>query len=160
MRALIYCASRSGNTRAIAEAIAEGLRPHATVTVRPIDGARPDVPVDADLVVIGGPTEGHGMTPAVLEFLEAIPADALADRATAAFDTRLDWPRWASGSAGAGITKRLRLLGARTLARPASFLVSMKPELLPGELERARAWGVELADLMSPDHPIWTRAAS
>src|SRR5688572_21713024 len=131
MRAIIYCASRSGNTRAIAEAIAEGLGGDTAVTVRPIDGSRLDVPADADLVLIGGPTEGHGMTPATVEFLDALPAGTLVDRATAAFDTRVDWPRWASGSAAAGITKRLKLLGARTVARPVSFLVSMKPELLP-----------------------------
>jgi len=160
MKAVIYCASRSGNTRAVADAIADGLRPLGAVTVRAIDGSRPDVPVDADLVLVGGPTEGHGMTPVVLEFLEALPADALVNRATAAFDTRLDWPRWASGSAAAGITKRLTTLGARTVARPASFIVSMKPELLPGELARARAWGAALVDLMSPDHSFPTRAAS
>jgi flavodoxin len=160
MKSVIYCASRSGNTRAVAEAIADGLRPHGVVTVHAIDGGHPDLPIDADLVLIGGPTEGHGPTPVVLEFLEAIPTDALVNRATAAFDTRLDWPRWASGSAGAGITKQLRLLGARIVGQPASFLVSMKPELLPGELDRARAWGAELADVMSPDHSLPAHSAS
>lgn len=160
MKAIIYCASRSGNTRAVAAAIADGFGRHGPVSVRAIDGGRPDLPADADLVLIGGPTEGHGMTPAVLEFLDALSPEALADRATASFDTRLDWPRWASGSAAAGIAKRLRLLGARTVARPASFIVSMKPELLPGELDRARAWGAELAELMSPGHSVPTRAAS
>lgn len=160
MKAVIYCASRSGNTRAVADAIADGLRRHGAVTVRAIDGSRPDVPADAELVLVGGPTEGHGITPVVLEFLEALPADALVDRAIATFDTRLDWPRWASGSAAAGIAKRLILLGARNVARPTSFIVSMKPELMPGELDRARAWGAELADVMSPDHASPTRAAS
>ena len=159
MQSLIYCASRSGNTRAIAEAIAEGLRPLGAVTIRAIDGGNPNLSADADLVLIGGPTEGHGPTPAVLEFLEAIPRDALVNRAVATFDTRLDWPRWASGSAAAGIAKRLQLQGARTVGRPTSFLVSMKPELLPGELDRARAWGAELAEVMSPDDSIPTRAA-
>lgn len=160
MQAVIYCASRSGNTRAVADAIADGIRPHGEVTVRAIDGSRPHVPADAELVLVGGPTEGHGMTPVVLEFLDALPADALVDRATAAFDTRLDWPRWASGSASAGIAKRLKLLGTRIVARPASFIVSMKPELMPGELDRARAWGSELAEVISPDHSFRTRAAS
>jgi flavodoxin len=160
MKAVIYCASRSGNTRAVAEAIADGLRRQGAVTVHALDGSRPDLPADADLVLVGGPTEGHGMAPLVLEFLDALPADALVERATAAFDTRLDWPRWASGSAAAGIAKRLTLLGARRVARPASFIVSMKPELLPGELDRARSWGSELADVMSPAHAAPTRAAS
>jgi flavodoxin len=157
---VIYCASRHGTTRTVAEAIADGLRPVAAVTVHAIDGDRPDVPADADLLLVGGPTEGHGMTPAVLAFLEALPADTLRDRAVAAFDTRLDWPPFLSGSAAADIAKRLKANGGHLVALPESFIVSMKPELLPHELDRARAWGAALADLISTDHPVPTRAAS
>jgi flavodoxin len=160
VKTVIYCASRSGNTRAIAQAIADGIRPHGVAIVRDIDGAHPELPIDADLVLVGGPTEGHGPTPAVLQFLEGIPEGSMANRAVAAFDTRLDWPRWASGSAATGVTKQLQSLGARIVSRPASFLVSMKPELLPGELDRARAWGTELTGVMSAEQSIPATAAS
>jgi len=107
------------------------------------------VPADADLVLIGGPTEGHRATPAVLEFIEALPVHALRDRAAAAFDTRVDWPRWLSGSAASDIAKKLTAHGARLIAEPQSFIVSMKPALLPDELDRARAWGATLASSVS-----------
>jgi flavodoxin len=160
MKTVIYCASRSGNTRAIAQAVADGIRPHGVAIVRDIDAAHLELPIDADLVLVGGPTEGHGPTPAVLQFLEAIPDGAMANRAVAAFDTRLEWPRWASGSAAAGITKQLQSLGAHIVSRPASFLVSMKPELLPGELDRARAWGIGLTGVMSAEQSIPATNAS
>jgi flavodoxin len=150
MKTVIYCATRSGNTRAVADAIADGLRPLGSVDVHALDGGRPDVPSDADLVLVGGPTEGHRATPAVLDFLEALPADALVGRAAAAFDTRVDWPRWLSGSAASDIAKKLNAHGARVVAEPESFIVSMKPELLPGELDRALAWGAALAGFVSP----------
>lgn len=65
----------------------------------------------------------------------------------AGFDTRLRWPLWLSGSAGAGITTRLRQLGAQVIAPEMSFFVAGNyPVLHPGELERATEWAAALAD--------------
>jgi hypothetical protein len=87
------------------------------------------------------------MTPAMLEFLERLPDGAVRGRLAAAFDTRLDWPRFISGSAADGIRQQLELMGARLPVRSESFIVSMKPEIRPDELERARNWGAALANL-------------
>ena len=144
MNAVVLYATRSGNTRRVAEAIAVGLRSVATVEVASIDAA-PIVPAGTDLVVIGGPTEGRHMTPPLADFLAQLPHRCLEGVATAAFDTRLDWPRWLSGSAADGIRHELERRGVPTPVATASFLVSMKPELEPGELARARAWGASLA---------------
>ena len=144
MNAVVLYATRSGNTRRVAEAIADGLRSMAAIEVASIDAA-PVVPAGTDLVVIGGPTEGRRMVPPMLGFLERLSDLALSGLAAAAFDTRLDWPRWLSGSAAEGIRRELERKGARTPVATASFLVSMKPELEPGELARARAWGASLA---------------
>jgi flavodoxin len=64
VKSIVVYSSRFGNTRRVAEAIAEGIRVHASVELLPIEGASTlfDEP---DLVVIGGPTEAHGMTPAI-----------------------------------------------------------------------------------------------
>jgi flavodoxin len=145
MTAIVFYASRTGNTQRVAEAIADGLGGRVKVDVRAIDAGPADVPDDAELVVIGGPTEAHGVTDEVDRFIAALPHGCLHDRFAAAFDTRVRWPRWLSGSAAEGIRGRLEASGARQPVASQSFLVSMKPEIEPDELSRARAWGAELA---------------
>ena len=145
MKSLVIYASRSGNTRRIAEAIADGLRPGGPVELQSVEEAPSAIPPDVDLVIIGGPTEAHGMTPPVKEFLARLAPDALKGRRAAGFDTRLHLPVVFSGSAAAGITRRLRALRANVVAREESFFVAKGPELEPGEVERATAWAAGLA---------------
>ena len=63
----------------------------------------------------------------------------------AAFDTRVDISPILSGRASNSIAKALHHHGFRLIAEPESFLVDRETRLLPGELERARAWGAALA---------------
>ena len=135
-----------GNTRQIANAMADALRPAGPVDVLSVEAGPSAITDDVDLILVGGPTEGHGITPQAIAFLDALPP--LADRRATAFDTRLNWPRWASGSAAAGIRARLEEAGARRPVPSASFIVSMKPEIEPGELQRAAAWASDLAGNM------------
>lgn len=147
MDSLVIYASTSGNTQAVAEAIAEALRPRGTARILQVSDATP-IP-QADLTVIGAPTEGHTMTKPMAAWLDRLYAGTLAGRRFAAFDTRLRWPRFLSGSAAEDIAKRIEQQGGRMIARPQSFMVSMKPELEPGELDRAGAWAADLADAMA-----------
>ncbi|MCX5208272.1 hypothetical protein OG689_02935 [Kitasatospora sp. NBC_00240] len=65
MQAVIVYESVYGNTRIVAEAIAEGLRgarPDAVVRCVPVAGAGPEVTGSADLLVAGGPTHVYGMS--------------------------------------------------------------------------------------------------
>lgn len=144
MHSLVIYASRSGNTRRIAEAIANRLGERGSVDLRPVEEAPTEIEPDIDLVVIGGPTEAHGITPPVTDYFERLAPKALAGRRAVGFDTRLRWPEWLSGSAGARITDRLRSLGARVVAPEESFFVTRKPELEAGELERASSWAASL----------------
>lgn len=149
MKAFVIYASRHGNTQKVAEAVADGIRTHASVELMAIDKAPTSFVGQADLVVIGGPTEAHGMTPPVRQFFEGLQPGGLKGVAAAAFDTRLDWPRWMSGSAGAGIAHRMEKLGADLVVQQASFIVEGKdPVVKPGELERALAWGDTLARIL------------
>ncbi len=145
MKTCVYYATRSGNTRQIAEAIATAMRSRGPVEVHDVDGTPPPIPADADLVIVGGPTEGRHATPAVTAFLTALPSDALSGRAAAAFDTRLDWPRWLFGSAAADIAEHLGAAGARLLVPPESFYVTTAPTLRAGELARAEHWASSIA---------------
>ncbi|HET9455734.1 MAG TPA: flavodoxin domain-containing protein [Candidatus Limnocylindrales bacterium] len=168
MRVLVVYESMFGNTRAVALAIAEGIAERVPVETFEI-GDAPAVPApDVDLLVVGGPTHGHGLT------TESSRADAarragsrLVSRGAgmrewiggmlpaarpvtaAAFDTRIKGPEFLWGSAAKGATKLLTTAGFRVLP-PKSFLVGgptgdLFDRLDAEELDKARAWGRELA---------------
>jgi len=86
------------------------------------------------------------MTDAIKRFLDMVDLTAVDGTAVATFDTRLRWPKLLSGSAADGIAERLRADGATLIVPPESFMVTRKPELEPGELERAAAWAATVAD--------------
>jgi hypothetical protein len=162
MTALVVVESMFGNTRAIADAVAEGLRESVPVDVVTVADAPATVPDDVALVVVGGPTHAFGMSRpgtresavtqgatadpviGVREWLEALP-DRYDHLRAAAFDSRVN-KAFVPGSAARGAAKRLRRLGFRLLAAPESFFVAdVAGPLLPGELDRAREWGRTLA---------------
>ncbi|MFD4656880.1 flavodoxin family protein [Kitasatospora sp. NPDC058444] len=65
MHTVIVYESMYGNTRQVAEAIAEGVRqsdPGAAVDCLPVSEANADTTRSADLLVVGGPTHMHGMS--------------------------------------------------------------------------------------------------
>ena len=137
--------SHKGNTQRVAETIGDELRARGSVEVLPVEEAPSVMEADVDLLVIGGPTEGHGMTPDMRSYLDRLDEASVRARPVAAFDTRINWPRLLSGSAASGISKHLETAGARVIQPEGSFIVNTEPALLDGELERARAWAESLA---------------
>ena len=168
MKALIVYESMFGNTRAVAEAIAEGLRDSVDVTVLPVADA-PDSTAGVDLLVAGAPTHAHGLSrPASrmeagqwandpVKHLALEPdAEGIGMREWlascvgvaprfAAFDTRADIAKLLSGSAAGKIDRSLRKLGSAEVAEPESYLVDKETRLEATERERAVSWGRELA---------------
>ncbi|WP_288049688.1 flavodoxin domain-containing protein [Nocardia sp.] len=164
MRAQVIYESIFGNTAAIAEAIADGLREYAQVEVTDVATAAESPVPSVDLLVVGGPTHAFGLSRArtradaaaqtehpaavdigIREWLDDAPPAAQATRC-ATFATKAATPKWLPGSAARGAGKRLRRLGYDLAEGPADFLVDgVKGPLLPGELERARAWAQHLA---------------
>jgi hypothetical protein len=169
MRAVVVFESMFGNTRKIAEAIAEGLRDGYDVVEMPVsefDSATLD---RADLVVMGAPTHLHGLSrPASREaakeqaskslgamtFEPGADAPGIRERLAhlrvlrckaAAFDTKLRGPGILTGRASRKIARQLTRCGARLVLPPESYLVDKHNVLKPGELDRARAWGARLA---------------
>jgi len=159
MDALVVVESVFGNTRRIAEAVAEGLGPR--MHARVVDVAEAEGLTDGvDILVVGGPTHAFGMTrlstrqsaaeqagdgavAARVGLREWLPTlgPAAPGQLAAAFDTRVSRPRIA-GSAAAGALRRLQHLGYQRITRPESFRVTgTKGPLQHGELERARLWG-------------------
>ena len=149
MNCVVVYASRSGNTQRIAAAIADGLRTRGPVQLFAADAAPTTLPAGTDLLVVGGPTEGHGMTDPIKRFVDELATESIDAIPVAAFDTRLRWPKVISGSAAEGIAKKLTGAGARVIAVE-SFMVTKTPTLEPGEEERAAAWAGTLAETVRP----------
>lgn len=176
MRAVVVYESMYGNTHAVANSVAQGLRGEACdVTVVPVSRATADLIGHCDLLVVGGPTHVHGLSrpstrksaaaaagqpgseltlepgalgPGLREWLHGLsPVDGVA---AAAFDTRMDGPVLFTGQASRGIAQQLRHHGYQVLTPRHSFLVSKQNVLDRSEGERARTWGEALAFAAGP----------
>jgi hypothetical protein len=136
--------------------------------------ASPELIKSADLLVVGGPTHIRGMTstfsrkigvsgeekleaqgepahemeegaegPGVREWLDGLPKMKDGGNA-AAFDTRL--PSRMAGGAARGIGRRLGAHGYHLVSEPEGFVLDdAYGPMRAGELERAKAWGAQLA---------------
>jgi flavodoxin len=166
MRVVVVYESMFGNTKTIAEAIANGLGEAGEVTLGTVDDLSPEVVGAAGLVVAGGPTHGHGMArpdarqtvtndasyakygpvlagqESLRGWLEHLPT---AQAPAAAFDTRFAKPRWLTGSAATKIAQRLRGKGYKLVGTESFFVQTTGGPLADGERERATAWGRQLA---------------
>jgi flavodoxin len=159
MQVVLVYDTQFGNTEQVARAIAEGIADHGSVDLLPAatSAGRPLAP--PDLLLIGGPTQRHGMSPTLRGFVDALPRDGLRNTRVATFDTRYRMAPLLSGSAAKEVAGRLRRSGFRLVAAPESFFIERdrppdgekrrhgSEQLEPGELERARAWGRRLASL-------------
>lgn len=173
MNAIVVYESVFGNTRQVAEAVAEGL---GGATVLPVVDAVGQA-AEPELLVVGGPTHIHGLAttrtremaasvayedpgvsidvhatkgPGLRKWLHELPET---HAQAAAFDTRLDKSPTLTGVASRGIAKRLRRRGYEVIST-ASFLVEdSEGPLEPGELDRARAWGEQLASTLRAGAP-------
>jgi hypothetical protein len=178
MSAIVVYESIYGNTRAVAEAVAEGLGDATVLSVHDALGRAGE----ADLLVVGGPTHMHGL--ATLQSRKMAVAAAHEDGGAAvepradeepglrswlhdlphvkgihaaAFDTRLDKSPWLTGVAAHALARRLRRRGYEVLGSESFLVEDSEGPLQDGELERARAWGAELAAIAArSEKPVGT----
>jgi len=145
MKVLVVYDSKFGNTERIAQMIAERLQRHGSVELMTVELAPRTMPHSLNLLVVGGPTQGHGASPALRGWLEGLePAHGVR---AGAFDTRFAKPRWLTGSAARVIARRLGRLGFHMVGDPESFFVAhTEGPLLEGEHDRAAARADTLAN--------------
>jgi hypothetical protein len=164
MKALVVYESMFGNTQKIAEAVAAGLRRHLEVQLLPVGRAAAPLVEAVDLVVVGGPTHAFSMTregtredavrqgavapdvsTGIREWIDRLGTGPRTQE-LATFDTRVAKVRHLPGSAAKAAARHLHKRGYRPVVKPESFLVQdTSGPLLPGEVERARQWGEQLA---------------
>lgn len=145
MKSMVIYDSEYGNTRQLAEAIAEELEVVGAVEVRRAGDGPLSLPSDVALLVVGGPTQVHRVSPRLRAYLETLASGSLAGILAATFDTRSHGLLFLTGAASRGIAKLLKHKGARTVVGPESFIVEgSRGPLADGEEERARAWAREI----------------
>jgi len=166
MKALVVYESMFGNTKAVADAVAEAMSPSLEVDVREVGEALDLGQIEADLLVVGAPTHAFSLSRpgtradaatkasrnvisrerGVREWLKAAPS---ADVPFTTFETHVRKPNL-PGSAASAAAKRLRKLGGQQFDQPQTFyVIGMEGPLEEGERERAAAWGARLAQRLA-----------
>lgn len=162
MRAIVVYESLWGNTEQVARAVADGLESVAPVNVVAVASA-PTALETYDLVVVGGPTHAFSMSrPSTRETaVQTQHAPRVIDRGirewindvsrvfhpvrAVTFDTKVESPRL-PGSAAKAARSDLRSRGFDVDTPSQTFRVhGYEGPLVDGELDRATAWGAELA---------------
>ena len=163
LTALVVYESMFGNTSAIAEAVAEGLRLEGLeVSLTHVHDAPRGGGYGCDLLVVGAPTHAFSLSrPSTREdaVRQGAPAEAAIGtglrewiasmkdtdglpRVAATFDTRVTKVRRIPKAASTRAARLLSRNGLRLVSRPAGFLVNdTSGPLEEGELERAKDWG-------------------
>jgi len=142
MKVLVVYDSAHGNTEKIARAVAEAIGPSGKARVLRAGEANTADVKAIDLLVVGSPTLGGRPTPAVQEFLNRIPAEALRNLRVTSFDTRMKmFIARLFGYAADRIAVTLKEKGGILARAPEGFIVrGREGPLADGEIERAAAW--------------------
>jgi flavodoxin len=164
MKALVVYESMFGNTEQVARAVAAGLEESVDVQVAEVTGAPAEPDPDVALIVAGGPTHAFSMSRTstradainqgadeaepefgLREWMAALPSGQHAEK-MATFDTKIKSMHHLPGSAAKSAAKAAHRHGYESAAKAESFYVqNVDGPLLDGELDRARAWGRQLA---------------
>jgi flavodoxin len=153
MRTLVVYDSQFGNTQRVTQTIAETLQ---ITDMMHVKQAAPQQLSGLELLIVGSPTQRLNMTPAIANFLKAIPKGALDGVRVAAFDTRFTVEKIESirmlpffvrlfGYAAEKIARQLEAKGGIPAGDPGLFYVlDTEGPLLEGELKRAQKWANSL----------------
>ena len=160
MKALVVYDSFFGNTekiaRAVGVAIGDALSPQADVQTLRVGDVKPEHLTGLSLLVVGSPTRSFSASPATKAWLKALAPNSLRGVKVAAFDTRADMNDVNSraltafvklfGYAAEPIANSLTKRGGTLVVPPEGFFIKDKEgPLKDGEIERATAWGRQIA---------------
>jgi flavodoxin len=156
MNSLIIYDSNFGNTAQLAQAMTDKLGEHGIARIALANEAGLAEVKGIDLLLVGGPTQLHGMSPAMKILLKSFPRRSLHGIYAGAFDTRYHMAAWKSGSAAAhAIASRLKRTGASLIVEPESFfVVEREGPLEEGELERAANWAEGIYQKIEADRSV------
>jgi flavorubredoxin len=146
MQTLVVYDSKFGNTSRIAHAMAEAVKPRSGVQLVALEELLPGELGTVDLLIIGCPTQSHGLSPRIRKFTNGLSGRAANGMVAATFDTRYRMPTGRTGSAARTLARRLYRNGIRLLTHESFFVAhGQPPELEPGEITRAADWAKKQA---------------
>ncbi len=147
-RAIVIYDTNFGNTEKIAKAIALGLTDQGIdVDCTNVEHVHLDTLPNYDLLAIGGPTHGFGMSKPIKNFFKQLEHLDLREKHAFAFDTKNPPRYW--GSAAKGIEKRLKKLGLKIVrTRSSAFVKGLKGPLHDNMEDTFRTIGKEIATLL------------
>jgi AcrR family transcriptional regulator len=161
MHAIVVYFSVYGNTRNVAETIAETLSSAGDAHAVAISELDPAQLTDAGLVVFGSPTHYQNLPKDVRALLDELPRRALHGTRVAAFDTSVEmWRPLLWMTAAHRLLPKLRQLGGTKAIGPQTFFVERAEDpqtgqrqdrLSEGELDRAREWAVSILERVTAD---------
>ncbi len=141
MKALVIYDSNFGNTKKIAEIIAEKLGMNTNVlrvsdfNMEKLEGIK--------LLIVGSPVNAWRPTEKILNFLTSLGKDQLKGIKGASFDTKMKF--FLSGDASRKISRKLEKAGAEIIANPQEFIVKGRNgPLAEGEVEKAAKWAATI----------------
>jgi flavodoxin len=136
MKTLIVFDSNFGNTKKIAETIAEGLGNSAEIkSVSDFDKKHLE---GVDILIVGSPIIGWRPTEKTMRFLESLDDGCLRGMKATAFDTRVRL--FIHGDAMNKINQRLKDVGADVIEPHAFYVSGKEGPLITGETEKAVEW--------------------
>ncbi len=144
MKNLVIYDSFFGNTKLIAETVAEELGNDTQIVH--VSEFKKDMLKGAELLIVGSPILGWRPSEKISALLMSFGKDELKDINVGTFDTRVKL--FFHGDATKKMSEILSMLGANIVLEPMYFYVQGKEgPLFEGELENARKWIRKLADL-------------
>lgn len=152
MKGMVVYASMYGNTKKIAQAIAEAIANDSQVKLADVGDVRLDDLKGLDFLVVGSATQKFTALPEMKALLTRLPAGALDGVQVGVFDTRFfvkDMKsligRFFVGTFGYAAKPLMELLvarGGKAVLPPEGFgVLDSEGPIKAGELERAAAWG-------------------
>ena len=150
MKKLVIYDSQYGNTKKIAEAVANAIKGDLVG----VEELSEELVEGASLLVVGSPTQGGRPTQRLQDFFFTLPGDSLKGVSIASFDTRLKESNLnfalkllvkTIGYAASKMETLLVSKGGRVVNTAEGFFVKGKEgPLMDGELERAIKWAKKI----------------
>jgi flavodoxin len=142
MNSLVVYFSKFGNTKLVAEAVAETLSTGGAARVISSEDLDHSDLENLDLMIMGCPTHRMNLPEALRPWFDRFPRRILRGAATAVFDTSYKMSPWlARFTAAPRLAGKLRKLGGKKVIAPETFyVVERQGPLYEGEIERAQSW--------------------